>query len=169
MMTVIAVAVGPAGVGLGWCLSEWGEARRAKSAIKERGEEEKAARSIRLLAAATTVESEGRNLAHAAYLKGAGKPLNKEQVIASMDTCNLAMRDLDRLILEADVFGPDGLADIGRTLQGCGRDLVGVVQDMQIRLTNNDVEKVQQETLPTFQAAITKATDDVRTLLGKDS
>ena len=169
VMTVVAVAAGPVGIGLGWGLSELGEAKRAKAAAKERADQGKADRAIRILAAAASADAEGRNLAHAAYLKGARRPADKGQVMESMDTFNAAMRDLDRLILEADVFGPDGLADIGRTLRTCARDLVKLVTDMEIRLTNNDVDKVQKETLPAFEAAITTATEDIRTLLAKDS
>lgn len=42
VMTVAAVAVGPAGVALGWGLSELGQTKRAKGAAKERKMQEQA-------------------------------------------------------------------------------------------------------------------------------
>ncbi|MFE6508320.1 hypothetical protein ACFVDI_14210 [Nocardioides sp. NPDC057767] len=166
VMTVVAVAVGPAGIGLGWWLSELGTTKRAKEATKEQEEQERAARSIRLLTAAATVERQGRTLAQVAYDQGAlGRHPNEEQVAAFTNTLNSGMGDLSRLILEAEVFGPDGLANIGRTLQTYGLDLVNVLHAMNSDLLAVDVEKVQNETIPAFQAAIKNATGDVRALL----
>lgn len=164
-MTVVAVAVGPAGIGLGWCLSELGASKRAKGAAKDREKQEQADRAIRVLTAAATVESEGRTIAHAAYQRATNRPPSTEQVMESVNAFNAAMGDLNQLILEAELFGPKGLAEIGRTLQERGRELAEVTWTMQVRLTNGDVEKVQKETLPGFLAAIEKATTDVRALL----
>lgn len=168
VMTVVAVAVGPAGIGLGWWLSELGETKRAKGAAKAQERQEQADRAIRLLAAASTVERQGRSLAHAAYQKAMGQSPDQGQVMELTNTFNSATSDLSRLILEAELFGPDGLADIGRTLQACGWDLVGAVQAMQKGVTADTVNKVQDETVPAFEAAIIKATADLQTLLADD-
>jgi hypothetical protein len=82
-----------------------------------------------------------------------------------MDLFNTAMSDLDRLILEAEVFGPDGLADIGRTLQRHGQDLTAVVTEVQANLTSANVTRAQDEVIPAFEAALKRATADVRALL----
>lgn len=169
VMTVVAVAVGPAGIGLGWWLSELGTTKRARDAVKDRETQERANRAIRVLTAAATVESEGRAIAHATYQRTTNRPPDKDQVMESVNAFNAAMGDLNELILEADVFGPEGLAEIGRTLQEHGRELAEVTWSLQVRFTAGDIDKVQKETLPGFLTAIEKATADVRALLGKDA
>ena len=164
-MTVVAVAVGPAGVALGWSLSAWGESRRTAAAAREQTRMDDRQRALAILAVASTIVGEGRSLGHAAHQSGTGRSPDKDQVKSSMNRFNTAMADIDRLILEADVLGPDGLSDIGRTLLQHGQDLTQIVTAMQVRLTANDSDKLQQETLPAFEKAISLATADVRALI----
>ena len=83
-------------------------------------------RALAILAVASTIVGEGRSLGHAAHQSGTGRSPDKDQVKSSMDRFNTAMADIDRLILEADVLGPDGLSDIGRTLLQHGQDLTQI-------------------------------------------
>lgn len=165
-MTLAAVIVGPVGIALGFGLSTFGDRLRWKREEDQRTSEEHKTQAIEILRAAATVEGEGRNLAHAAYQSGTStrKP-DSGQVLTALTAFNTAMADLDRLCVEAEVFGPDGLAEIGRTLQERGRDLVSIVSDMQRQVTAANVKTVQEETIPAMGAALKKATEDVRTLL----
>ncbi|MGY0386323.1 hypothetical protein ACWZJV_05070 [Nocardioides sp. WG-D5] len=164
----MAVAVGPAGIGLGWWLSELGTTKRARDAAKDREKQEQGSRAIRVLTSAATIESEGRTIAHAAYQRAANRPPDKDQVMESINAFNAAMGDLNLLILEAEVFGPKGLAEIGRELQERGRELAEVTWSLQINFTADAIDQVQKVTLPGFLTAIEEATADVRALLGKD-
>lgn len=168
-MTLLAVVAGPFGVALGFGLSMCGERVKAQREAKDKQRQQAISRALGLLAAANTVEAEGRSLANAAYLKASLKERGQrpatDQVRAAIESFNSAMGTLDRLILEADVLGPDGLGDVGRMLQARARDLLGVVSDMNQHVTDVNVQKVQKETLPAFIDAIKAATVEVRVLL----
>ena len=164
-MTLLAVVAGPAGVVLGFALSMRAEHLKALREAKEKQREQALSRALGLLAAADTVEGEGRGLAHAAYLQATGHRPVMDQVQAAIERLNSAMATMSRFILEADVLGPEGLGDIGRILEARARDLLAVVNDMNQRPTSGDLRKVQDETLPALVTAIETAIVQVRRLL----
>lgn len=98
-------------------------------------------------------------------MKAVGYRPETGQLRAAIERLNSVMVTSDRLILQVDVLGPDGLGEIGRALQVRARDLLGVVNDMNKRFKDESVRKVQYETVPALLAAIETATAQVRTLL----
>lgn len=171
----LVVAPTVVGVVLGWRLSQWSESRRAKKAARERAKQENADRAVRLLAAAAAVEADGRTVVRAAYDETQSfKTPNQQHLTLIAERFNLAMRELDRLVLEAELFGPPGLADIGGTLQDHGKRLVTEAADMQLlRFDRRDlVDKlttVEKELLPAFAAGVVEAMGDVHNLLDPSS
>lgn len=165
-ITIAALLAGPVGVAIGWGLSELGDARKANAQQQAAERSESQARCLALLATASILDGEGRGLAHAMYERGTTGRTSRDQMKESTDRFNAAMANLDRLILESDVLGPHGLADVGRDIQAAARDLIQVVSAMQAQLMASDVEKVQKESLPAMEAAVAAATEKVRSLLG---
>lgn len=175
VMTVVAVGATPVGVALGWGLSQLSESRRDKKAARERTKQENADRAVRLLAAAAAVEADGRTVINAAYDEVVSlKVPSQAQLTLITERLNLAMRDLDRLALEAELFGPKGLAEVGSTLRDHGQELVTAAADMQLLRMEAaklaaKVNSVREDLLPAFAAAVVKAMGDVRDLLDASS
>jgi hypothetical protein len=165
LTTLLAIVTGPFGVTLGFGLSMLGERVKAKREANEKQCERAVTRALELLAAASTVAEDGRVLAYAAYLQARGRHPVTDQVQGGIDRFNAALAILDRLILEADVLGPDGLGHVGRTLRGRAGELSAVLNDMNESFASESAKKVQHEILPAFVTAIEDATVQVRALL----
>lgn len=136
-----AAVVGPAGLVVGFLLSEISEARRSARTRRERAVADSEARVAAVVRHARRATGEFRGLAHGASIRRK----DAEQFSSAVTAFNDNWRELETALAEAAVLGPDWIDGPASELLAVGSNGMGTIMRMQRALTASDVTLVQRQ------------------------
>jgi hypothetical protein len=144
LVTLLALVLGPTGIWFGWFLSERSATNRARRDAEEADRLQRQQRVLAIIRLAHRVEADGRDLGHAAYSRQSGRPYKGEQHDEIRRSFNEARAELADQVAEAHLLGPAWVVAPALELKADGQELVEIVSRMESRLTNADVDQIQE-------------------------